>query len=150
MVYCASETCRCYKTGKRSGKVLLWKLEVSLLKGEFYAALRLEKDSDGNPPANYCHFPEYDEHYFRGLTAEEQVIKFVKGYQRIQWQKVYERNEPLDYHIYARAAAAIEGLDRLSPEQLQALTGGYRIRKKSKPEEDTSTHRKKKRESIWD
>lgn len=151
MAVAAPKTVDVTKSGKRVGKVRLWNLGVSFLKSEFYAALRLEKDSEGVPPPNYCHFPEYDEHYFRGLTAEEQVVKFVRGYQRIQWQKVYERNEPLDCRIYARAAAAIIGLDRLSPENLKALTGNYKVRKKKKKEEEeTPTPRKKKRESIWD
>ncbi|MDR0547031.1 MAG: phage terminase large subunit family protein [Dysgonamonadaceae bacterium] len=109
------------KAGKRIGKVKLVNIGVSFLKSELYSNLRLEKDSDGTPPPNFCHFPEYPEHYFRGLTAEEQVTKIIKGYTRSYWRKVYERNEPLDCRIYARAAAAIVGLDRLNREQLQAM-----------------------------
>jgi phage terminase large subunit GpA-like protein len=111
------------KSGKRVGKLRQWNVGVSFLKSELYAALRLERDADGNPPPNYCHFPEYDEHYFRGLTAEEQVKKIVRGYPRYVWQKVYDRNEPLDCRVYARAAAVIVGLDRLSPAKLAAMGG---------------------------
>lgn len=68
-------------------------------------------------------FPEYDEHYFRGLTAEEQVVKVVRGYRKLQWVKRYERNEPLDCRVYARAAAAILGLDRLNPQRLAQMGG---------------------------
>lgn len=76
-------------------------------------------------------FPEYDEHYFRGLTAEEQVVKVVRGYRKLQWVKRYERNEPLDCRVYARAAAAILGLDRLSPQRL-AQMGGATAKRESR------------------
>ena len=111
------------KSGKKVGKLRLWNVGVSFLKGELYAALRLERDENNVPPPNYCHFPQYDEHYFRGLTAEEQVKRIVRGYPKFQWVKRYERNEPLDCRIYARAAAVIVGLDRLSPERLAAIGG---------------------------
>jgi phage terminase large subunit GpA-like protein len=109
------------KSGKRIGKKGVWGVGVSFLKSELYSYLRLEKDSEDNPPPGYCHFPEYPEYYFRGLTAEELVSKIVKGYTRYEWKKIYERNEPLDCRIYARAAAAMEGLDRLSMEQIQTM-----------------------------
>lgn len=108
-----------------------WNIGVSFLKTELYAHLRLEKDENGVPPPNYCHFPEYDEHYFRGLTAEEQVVKVVRGYRKLQWVKRYERNEPLDCRVYARAAAAILGLDRLSPQRL-AQMGGATAKRESR------------------
>lgn len=119
------------KAGKKVGKLRQWNVGVSFLKGELYAALRLEKDSDGTPPPNYCHFPEYDEHYFRGLTAEEQVKRIIRGYPKYQWVKRYERNEPLDCRIYARAAAVIIGLDRLKPTRLAAMGGA--VAKKREP-----------------
>lgn len=111
------------RSGKRIGSLRLYNIGVSFLKCELYSCLRLEKDSNDVPPPNYCHFPEYDEHYFRGLTAEEQVVKIVRGFPRLQWVKRYERNEPLDCRIYARAAAAVLGLDRLSPARLAKLGG---------------------------
>ena len=114
------------RSGKKVGSMRLYNVGVSFLKSELYACLRLEKDSNGVPPPNYCHFPEYDEHYFRGLTAEEQVVKVVRGYPHLQWVKRYERNEPLDCRIYARAAAAILGLDRLDPARLAKLGGAVR------------------------
>ena len=120
------------KSGKRVGKMRQWNIGVSFLKGELYAYLRLEKDAKGVPPPNYCHFPEYDEHYFRGLTAEEQVVKIMRGYRRFQWVKRYERNEPLDCRIYARAAAVILGLDRKSPKQLAQMGGGAVAKKKER------------------
>ena len=37
-----------------------------------------------------------------------------RGYARREWQKTRERNEALDCYVYARAAAAILGLDRMT------------------------------------
>ena len=97
------------KTIKRG--VQVWPIGVSFLKGELYAWLRLPKpDADGAPC--YCHFPEYDREHFEQLTAEQLVTKIVKGYPRREWQKVRGRNEALDCRVYARAAAAICGIDR--------------------------------------
>lgn len=57
----------------------------------------------------YMHFPKdplcgYDLEYFRGLLSEKQVIHRRKGQNVIEWEKTYERNEPLDCRNYARAA----------------------------------------------
>jgi phage terminase large subunit GpA-like protein len=35
-----------------------------------------------------------------------------RGYARREWHKLRERNEALDCYVYARAAAAVLGLDR--------------------------------------
>ncbi|MBE7542253.1 MAG: phage terminase large subunit family protein [Solibacteraceae bacterium] len=54
---------------------------------------------------DFAHFPRYEEEYFRQLTAES----LVKG----AWVKdPNRRNEALDCRVYARAAAAIYGIDR--------------------------------------
>ena len=57
----------------------------------------------------FMHFPidyrcGYDEEYFRGLISEKKVIHRSKGQNTIAWEKVHERNEPLDCRNYARAA----------------------------------------------
>jgi phage terminase large subunit GpA-like protein len=57
-------------------------------------------------PPGYCHFPRYSEEYFKQITAEQLVAKLVKGYRRLEWQKMRERNEALDCRVYPRAAAA--------------------------------------------
>lgn len=136
------------KAGKRVGKMRQWNIGVSFMKSELYACLRLEKDSDGTPPPNYCHFPEYDEHYFRGITAEEQVKKIVRGYSKWQWVKRYERNEPLDCRIYARAAAVIIGLDRLSSKRL-AQMGGAVTAPKKEPRNSDSGGRSRGYDDFW-
>jgi phage terminase large subunit GpA-like protein len=37
-----------------------------------------------------------------------------RGFQKLEWQKLRERNEVLDCRVYARAAAWIAGADRWS------------------------------------
>jgi phage terminase large subunit GpA-like protein len=46
------------------------------------------------------------------------VTHVVKGYRKTEWQKNpgQERNEALDCRVYARAAAALVGLDRYAEE----------------------------------
>lgn len=88
---------------------------------ELYSWLRLEKENGVAPPC-YCHFPQYDEHFFKSLTAEKLVTKIVRGYKRTEWVKDYDRNEVLDTWCYARAAASIIGLDRLRPEQIKSIS----------------------------
>ncbi len=61
------------------------------------------------PGARYMHFPVeytcgYDKEFFRGLCSERMVIKRSRGQSVMCWEKVYERNEPLDCRNYARAA----------------------------------------------
>lgn len=101
------------RSGKKIGKVKVWQVGVSVIKSELYGFLRQEKDEHGNVPYGYCHFPQYEPHYFRGLTAEELQLKINnKGYREYQWIKKYDRNEPLDCRVYARAAASVVGIDR--------------------------------------
>lgn len=57
----------------------------------------------------YMHFPVdyrsgYDMEYFRGLISEQQVFHRRNGQTVIAWEKIYDRNEPLDCRNYARAA----------------------------------------------
>lgn len=61
------------------------------------------------PGPKYMHFPidyrcGYDMEYFKGLCSEKMIIRRRNGQSVIAWEKVYERNEPLDCRDYARAA----------------------------------------------
>ena len=63
------------------------------------------KISEAGP--GYCHFPNtYDEEFFRQLTAEKRVTKYVKGFPRSEWVKTRARNEALDVRSYAIGAYA--------------------------------------------
>ena len=110
-----------YKGKKISGGVRLWKLGVSILKGELYGWLKKTKREDGSIPHGYCHFPEHATEYFKQLTAEQLVTKIVKGYPKREWQKTRDRNEALDCRVYARAAAIALGLDRWSKRKWEIL-----------------------------
>jgi phage terminase large subunit GpA-like protein len=93
-----------------------WAVGTNLLKTELYGWLKQKRPIDTKIegfPFGWCHFPEYPQEYFQQLTAEEVVSKLLHGYEKFQWTKTYERNEALDCRIYARAAAALCGLDRL-------------------------------------
>ena len=61
------------------------------------------------PGPSYMHFPidyraGYDMEFFKGLISEQMVMHRRGGRSTIAWEKVYERNEPLDCRNYARAA----------------------------------------------
>jgi phage terminase large subunit GpA-like protein len=99
------------KTFRRGVKV--FSLGVSLLKSELYGWLKMLQPVNEETPTGYSHFPEYDEEYFRQLTAEKLIIKKNRrGFAQTEWVKDRERNEALDTRIYARAAASLVGLDR--------------------------------------
>lgn len=128
------------RRGKKIGKIKVWNVGVSFLKKELYAWLGIEKGEEAGRPC-YCHFPQYDGNYFRGLTAEDWIPA------KKQWKKRFERNEPLDCRIYARAASVVVGLDRMKPEHITAM-----VEKKAVKKQEIIPETKKKRtrpDSIW-
>ena len=95
----------------------LWTLGTPVAKSELYSRLRLAPPTEesGEPfPAGYCHFPRYEEDYFRQLTAES----LVKGHWVVAPNR---RNEALDCRVYARAAASIYGIDRFTEKHWREL-----------------------------
>lgn len=95
-----------------------------IYKSEFYGYLRLESPTreSGDPyPPGYVHLAKFDEEVFKQLTAEQLVTKIVKFRKRTEWEKTRERNEALDCRVYARAAAAIFGVDRFQEKHWAAL-----------------------------
>lgn len=133
--------------GKAAGHIRLWHIGVSLVKSELYGWLRLEIREDGTVPAGYCHFPQYDQNYFKGLTGEQLEFKMVRGYKKYQWVKKFARNEPLDCRVYARAAAAIVGIDRFEEKHFLALEATYPT---AQPENQTTAPAPvKKKSSFW-
>jgi phage terminase large subunit GpA-like protein len=115
---------------KRGYKV--WPVCGHVAKSELYGFLRLETPVDGGPPpAGFCHFPEYGEDYFRQLTAEQLVtVETRRGFVRLEWALIPGReNHALDCRVYARAAAAVVGLDRFTESDwvvLETATGQSR------------------------
>lgn len=140
------------KAGKKVGKIKVWGVGVSLIKTEIYGVLKLQVDREtGEIPPGYCHFPRRDPAYFRGLTAEEVVrVTNKKGFDQLVWHKKYKRNEPLDCRVYARAAAAIVGIDRWNTERWVRESNNYpKAEKEPTPAVPASSNRKKK-SSFWD
>jgi phage terminase large subunit GpA-like protein len=131
------------RSGKKIGQTKVWGVGVSMLKSELYAWLKLRKEEDGTIPDGYCHFPQYDSHYFRGITAEVVEYKInKKGFRVYEWVKKYDRNEPLDCRVYARAAASLCGMDRFNEDNWQEIAGNY----VEKPNDPTP----RKKSSYWD
>ena len=60
------------------------------------------------------HLPKGTEaEWLKQLVGEQLVtVKTKRGFSRLEWQKLRERNEALDCRVYARAAAWIAGADR--------------------------------------
>lgn len=114
MYFSAPKAVDILKAGERVGKVKVWGIGVSVIKTDIYGTLKTRIDSDsGVVPDGYCHFPKREPSYFRGLTAEEVIqVTNKRGYPEFVWHKKYKRNEPLDCRVYARAAAAVVGMDR--------------------------------------
>lgn len=113
--------------GKRRG-LRVWNVSGPVAKMELYRWLKLEwpteearAEGEVFPPGS-CHFPQYGEEYFKQLTAERRVIRIHRGFPKAVWEKDPTRNnEALDCRVYARAAATIFGLDRMSEYKWRAL-----------------------------
>lgn len=111
------------RTGKRiphGGR--LWPVGSSVLKSRLYSWLSQDPPRDGeDTPIGLCHFPAFDDRYFKMLTAERRVKrKNRQGFVRLEWQKIRERNEALDCRVYAMAAAETLKLDRWTEADWQA------------------------------
>lgn len=130
--------------------VQVWPVGVSNLKSELYGFLNLNGAGDsGIFPQGYCHFPQYDEQFFKMLTAEKLMKRKNKKNQTIyEWVKTYERNEALDCRNYARAAAAQIGLDRFKDREWDILAGKYEVRKPQTENRPSPVERKDVSHSI--
>jgi phage terminase large subunit GpA-like protein len=63
-----------------------------------------------------------DSEWCRQLVAEQLVtVRNRRGFAKLEWQKVRERNEALDCRVYARAAAWILGADRWTEDQWREI-----------------------------
>ena len=96
-----------------------WPVGVNVAKTELYGWLRLDAPVDGaSAPPGFCHFPKYGEHYFNKIPAEHLVAhKKKNGFVSLEWELIAGReNHYLDARIYARAAAAAAGIDRIRPK----------------------------------
>lgn len=96
---------------------------------ELYDFLRLDPPTDAEWaagtrfPPGYCHFPEYHEDYFKQLCGPRFVIEHdTKGVAKAKWVKDPSiPAEVPDARAYARAAAALCGMDRFREKDWLAL-----------------------------
>ncbi|CAA6605796.1 Bacteriophage tail assembly protein [Rhodospirillaceae bacterium LM-1] len=107
----------------------LWIVAGSIFKSETYRFLRLERPTDEELSAGACwpagsvHLPAWaNSEWCKQLVAEQLVtVKTRRGFTRLEWQKMRERNEALDCRVYARAAAWILGADRWAESKWKDL-----------------------------
>lgn len=119
--------------GKRISRgLMMWPVGSSVCKEEFYAWLNMKKPTDEELaagkkyPSGYCHFPEYDDEYFKQITAEQLVrLEDRRGFITFHWEKLRKDNHFLDTHAYNRAAAAMLQIDRFSEDDWLARENLY-------------------------
>lgn len=107
----------------------VWPVNPTIAKGELYGWLRLHPATDearaagATDPPGFCSFPQYGEDYFKQVTAEQLVTtKNRKGFVVMEWTIIPGRqNHFLDCRVYARAAAAVVGLDRFQESDWATL-----------------------------
>jgi phage terminase large subunit GpA-like protein len=83
-----------------------------------------------DPGAGYCHWPvrdDYDEEYFKQVTAEERMKKYSKGHAYYVWDAKRKRNEALDCRVLNLAAVRIlqqhRGVDLARLGAMRARSG---------------------------
>lgn len=92
-------------------------LGVDTIKEVVAARLRVQDPS----ASGYCRFPsEYDDDYFRGMTAEELRTTYHRGFPKNEWVKIRPRNEPFDLRVYNTAALEMLQVD-LNAQRREAL-----------------------------
>lgn len=144
--------------------VKLWSVGVSVVKTELYGWLKYDPPIGTEEfPTGFCHFPEYDEEFFKQLTSEKIVVKHNrKGFTTMDFVKDRERNEALDCRVYARAAASMVGLDRMRDKDFDKLVNQpvAKTEKINNDKQDEATQQnapalkpqrsKRERSSFWD
>ena len=107
----------------------LWTVATSTFKAETYRFLRQDRPTveetttDAAFAPGTIHLPGWtDSEWLKQLVAEQLVtVRNKRGFAKLEWQKLRERNEALDCRVYARAAAWITGADRWSDAQWDEL-----------------------------
>ena len=100
--------------------VRLYTIATAVFKSETYRFLRLDRPTaeefaEGKDfPPGYIHLPHgAPAEWVKQLVAEQLVsVRDRRGFQKLEWRQMRERNEALDCRVYARAAAWLLGVDR--------------------------------------
>jgi len=87
----------------------LWPVGTDTAKATIYSRLNMAGQGAG-----VYHWPEgTPDDYFKQLTAEKLVTKFVRGYPKQEWTiEQGSKNHYLDAEVYAYAAAVRAGMGR--------------------------------------
>ena len=125
----------------------LWTVATSTFKAETYRFLRQDRPTREEQaagalcPPGAIHLPDWaDGEWLKQLTAEQLVtVKGKRGFTRLEWQKLRERNEALDTRVYARAAAWIAGADRWPEARWADLEAQLGVTKSDGPEAGAAT-----------
>jgi phage terminase large subunit GpA-like protein len=123
----------------------LWTVAVSTFKVETYRFLRQDRPTREEVeagtafPPGTVHLPDWaDSEWLKQLTAEQLVtVRNRRGFARLEWQKLRERNEALDARVYARAAAWILGADRWSEARWADLEAQHGVARVEAPDAGT-------------
>jgi phage terminase large subunit GpA-like protein len=110
----------------------VWPVVGSIAKSELYGWLKLGRPTDearevgATEPPGFCAFPMHGEDYFKQLTAEQLVKRSTRtGFVKLTWEPIPGReNHVLDCRVYARAAAAVVGIDRFQESDWRKLEAG--------------------------
>lgn len=130
------------QSGKDKRKIDLFIVGTDEAKLVVMRRLDLDKQGPG-----YCHFPiERETEWYRQLTAEKLVTRYIKGQPIREWHKPDRaRNEGLDCRVYALAALKImqPNLKRIAE---RVVVGGDHIRtvQSDEPVKSSSTIIRKK------
>ncbi|MFC7706094.1 phage terminase large subunit family protein [Plastorhodobacter daqingensis] len=125
----------------------LWTVATSTFKAETYRFLRQDRPTREEQavgalcPPGTIHLPDWaDGEWVKQLTAEQLVtVKGKRGFTRLEWQKLRERNEALDTRVYARAAAWILGADRWPEARWADLEAQLGVAKQDGPTDGAAT-----------
>ncbi len=83
-------------------RAVLYPVGTDTAKEAIFARLSTDKEST---TLHFC--SDLDEEYFKQLTAEKRVTKFVRGKKSLVWKQIRPRNEALDTLVYNFAAIYI-------------------------------------------
>ena len=116
-------------------RVKLYTLGTDTAKQMIYSRLKIYEPGPG-----YCHFPaEYTEEYFKQLTCERIMTKFINGHPQRVWVKAKgKRNEALDCRVYGLAALHIlnPNLEMLADENERDAVKSAKEQPAVKPKSD--------------
>jgi phage terminase large subunit GpA-like protein len=145
--------------------VRLYMVSGAVFKSETYRFLRQERPTEedlkeGTPwPDGYIHLPKgISSEWVKQLTSEQlKAVKNKKGFTKLEWHKMRERNEALDCRVYARAAAWLMGIDRWSADRWEARSVQIDAQSRQetglpileKPEKRSGGYMGGRKKSIW-